>query len=145
MSSQVGDIAAALAYQVKKEIAENFFRNPAGIGGGAGGSDQPGENGSKGLGPGGPGPLVLIGELLLDPETAKSFFALLGQERLPLEVPERPDRTFSEAVEACPLPFALTSQAKYQALIAQLYRPGLGRCQPLLEKVAGPGKKSPSI
>ena len=87
-------------------------------------------------------PLVLIGELLLDPETVKSFFAVLGQESLPLAVPDRPDRTFFKAVEACPLPsFALTSQAKYQALIAQLYGLAWGRSQPLLEKVRALEKK----
>ena len=79
--------------------------------------------------------LTLIGELLLDPETAKSFFVLLGLESLSPAVPDRPDRAFSEAVEACPLPFALTSQAKYQALIAQLYDQAWERSQSVLEKV----------
>ena len=38
-------------------------------------------------------------------------------------------------MEVCPLPFALTSQAKYQALIAQLYGQAWERSEPLLEKV----------
>ena len=143
MSTQVGDIAAALAYQVKKEIAENYFGTRREL-------EEEREDlirqanliqeawvqEVEAL-------LVLIGELLLDPETVKSFLALLGQERLPLEVPDRPDRTFCKAVEACPPSFAFTSQAKYQALIAQLYRPGLGAKPIGSGKSPGPGKKGP--
>ena len=134
MSSQVGDIAAALAYQVKKEIAENYFgtrreleeeREDL-----VGQANKVRKDWSQEV----QAPLVLIGELLLEPETVKSFLALLGQDRLSLEVPDRPGRTFAEAVASCSLPFALTSQAKYQALIAQLVSLAWARSQPVLER-----------
>ena len=141
MSTQVGDIAAALAYQVKKEIAENYFGTRRELEEEREDLIRQAKRFQKAWVQEVQAPLVLIGELLLDPETAKSFFALLGQERLPLAVPDRPDRTFSKAVDACPLPFALTSQAKYQALIAQWYGLAWGRSQPVLEKVRALDKK----
>ena len=135
MSTKVGDIAAALAYQVKKEIAENYFGTRRELEEEREGLIRQANTIQKAWVQEVQALLVLIGELLLDPETVKSFPALLGQERLPLEVPERPDRTFCKAVEACPLSFALTSQAKYQALIAQLYGLAWERSQSVLEKV----------
>lgn len=141
MSTQVGDIAAALAYQVKKEIAENFFGTRRELEEEREDLVRRANKIQKTWVQEVQARLVLMGELLLDPETVKSFFALLGQENLPLAVPDRPDRTFSEAVEACPLPFAFTSQAKYQALIAQLYGLAWGRSQPVLEKARALEKK----
>jgi hypothetical protein len=134
LSTQVGDIAAALAYQVKKEIAENYFGTRRELEEEREDLVRQANTIQKAWAQEVQAPLVLIGELLLDPETVNSFFALLSQERLPLGAPDPPDRNFSEALEACPPPFALTSQAKYQALIAQLYGLAWGRSQPLLEK-----------
>jgi hypothetical protein len=134
LSSQVGDIAAALAYQVKKEIAETYFGTRREL-------EEERENlisqakkVQKAWNQEVQAPLVLIGELLLDPETAKSFLALVGQENLQPATPESPERTFSEAVASCPLPFVLTSRAKYQALIAQWYALAQQRNKPLLER-----------
>jgi hypothetical protein len=141
MSSQVGDIAAALAYQVKKEIAENYFGTRRELEEERGDLVSQAKKIQKAWAQEVQAPLVLMGGLLLDPETVKSFFALLGQESLPLAAPDRPDRTFSKAVVACPPPFAFTSQAKYQALIAQLYGLAWGRSQPVLEKVRALEKK----
>jgi hypothetical protein len=141
LSTQVGDIAAALAYQVKKEIAENYFGTRRELEEEREELIRQANKIQKAWIQEVQASLVLIGELLLDPETVQSFFVLLGQESLPFEVPGRPDRTFSEAVESCPLPFALTSQAKYQALIARLYGLAWERSQPILEKVRVLGKK----
>jgi hypothetical protein len=141
LSSQVGDIAAALAYQVKKEIAENYFGTRRELEEEREDLVRQANKIQKAWVQEVLAPLVLIGELLLDPEKVKSFFALLGRESLPVAVPDRPDRIFSKAVETCPLPFALTSQAKYQALIAQLYGLAWGRSQPILEKVRALGGK----
>jgi hypothetical protein len=139
---QVGDIAAALAYQVKKEIAENYFGTRRELEEEREDLVSQAKRVQKIWVQEVQAPLDLIGELLLDSEIAKSFFALVGREGLPLVVPDRPDRTFSKAVEACPLPFALTSQAKYQALIFQLYGLAWGRSQPVLEKVRALEKKA---
>jgi len=141
MSSQVVDIAAALAYQVKKEIAENYFGTRRELEEEREDLVRQANKIQKAWAQEVQAPLALMGELLLDPETVNSFFALLGRERLPLGAPDPPDRTFSEALEACPPPFALTSQSKYQALIAQLYGLAWGRSQPLLEKVRALEKK----
>ena len=141
MSSQVGDIAAALAYQVKKEIAENYFGTRRELEEEREDLIRQAKKIQKAWVQEVETPITLIGELLLNPETLKSFFALLGRETLPLAVPDRPDRTFSKALEACPLSFAFTSQAKYQALIAQLHGLAWGRSQPLLEKVRALEKK----
>jgi hypothetical protein len=141
MSSQVGDIAAALAYQVKKEIAETFFGTRRELEEEREDLVSQGKRVQKAWIQEVQAPLVLIGELLLDPETANSFFALVGQENLHRAAPKSPDRTFSEAVGRCPLPFALTSQAKYQALIAQWYALALQRSKPLLERAQALGKK----
>lgn len=135
MSARVGDIAAALAYQVKKEIAENYFGTRRGLEEEREDLTRQAKKIQKAWVQEVQAPLALVGELLLDPETVKSFLALLGQERLTLPVPDSLNRTFAEAVETCPLSFALTSQAKYQALIAQLYDLSWRRSQPILEKV----------
>ena len=142
MSTKVGDIAAALAYQVKKEIAENYFGTRRELEEEREDLIRQAHKIQKAWVQEVQAPLVLIGELLLDPETVESFLLLLGQERLPLVVPERPDQTFYKAVEACPPSFAITSQAKYQALIAQLYGLAWGRSQPVLEKVRALEKKA---
>jgi hypothetical protein len=141
LSTQAGDIAAALAYQVKKEIAENYFGTRRELEGEREDLIDQAKKLQESWEREVQAPLGRIGELLLDPETAKSFLALLGQERLPLAVPDRPDRTFAEAVETCPLPFVLTSRAKYQALIAQWYVLAWGRSQLLLVKVRALGGK----
>ncbi len=141
MSTKVGDIAAALAYQVKKEIAENYFGTRRELEEEREDLIRQANRIQKAWVEEVQALLVLIGELLLDPETVKSFLALLGRERLPLGVPELPERTFCKAMEACPLSFALTSQAKYQALIAQLYGLAWERSQPVLEKVRALEKK----
>ncbi len=141
MSSQVGDIAAALAYQVKKEIAENYFGTRRELEEEREDLIRQAKKIQKAWVQEVQAPLVLIGELLLDPETVKSFLSLLGQDHLSLGVPDRPERTFAQAVAVCSLPFALTSQAKYQALIAQLYGLAWGRSQPLLEKARTLGGK----
>jgi hypothetical protein len=135
LSTQVGDIAAALAYQVKKEIAENYFGTRRELEEEREDLIRQAKKIQKSWGLEVQDRLTLIGELLLEPETAKSFFVLLGQGIPPAADPDRPDRAFSAAVEVCPPPFALTSQAKYQALIAQLYEQAWERSQSVLEKV----------
>lgn len=142
MSTQVGDIAAALAYQVKKEIAENFFGTRRELEEEREELVRQANTIQKAWVQEVQAPLVLIGELLLDSETVNSFFAFFGWKRSPPAVPDRPDRAFSEAVEACPLPFAFTSRAKYQALIVRLYGLAWGRSQPVLEKVRALKKKA---
>jgi hypothetical protein len=141
LATQVGDIAAALAYQVKKEIAENYFGTRRELEEEREDLISQAKRLQKAWVQEVQAPLTLLGELLLDPDTVKSFLALLGQEHLRLAAQDSPDRTFAEAVEACSLPFAWTSQAKYQALIAQLYGLAWGRSQPLLEKVRALEKK----
>jgi hypothetical protein len=135
LSTKVGDIAAALAYQVKKEIAENYFGTRRELEEEREDLIRQADRIQKAWVEEVQVLLALIGELLLDPETVKSFLALLGRERLPLGVPELPERAFCKAMEACPLSFALTSQAKYQALIAHWYGLAWERSQPVLEKV----------
>ncbi|RPH90363.1 MAG: hypothetical protein EHM75_00720 [Desulfobacteraceae bacterium] len=61
---------------------------------------------------------------------------------MPPAIPDRPDRTFSAAVEACPLPFAFTSRAKYQSLIVRLYALARERSQPVLEKARDLNKQA---
>jgi hypothetical protein len=135
LSTQVGDIAAALAYQVKKEIAENYFGTRRELEEEREDLISQAKKIQKAWAQEVQAPLVLSEKLLLDPETVNSFLTLLGQEGLPLAVQDRPDQSFVEALEACSLPFAFTSQARYQALIAYWYSLAWERSQPILEEV----------
>jgi hypothetical protein len=125
MSSQVGDIAAALAYQVKKEIAENYF----------GARRELEEEREELLAQGNKiqkaweqevlAVLRMTAALFPDPEKGKAFLTLAGQEDWPGWSPEASPRIFSEALRTCRLPLTFTSRGKDRAMIEGLYRVAL--------------------
>jgi hypothetical protein len=134
MSSQVGDIAAALAYQVKKEIAENYF----------GARRELEEEREELLAQGRKiqkaweqevqSVLRMIVALFPDPEKGRAFLTLSGQEDLTEANAASSPRIFSEAQAACRLPLTFTSRGKYRALIERLYLLALERSRRVLEK-----------
>ena len=122
MSPEVGDIAAALAYQVKKEIAENYF-------GGRKDLEEEGEDlirrGEKlqRSWEGEVRPLLLrIYRLLTGGEAGRAFLSLINREDLigPLEEADRQGQTHQAAGPGT-LPWALTRRGRYKKLIMTLY------------------------
>lgn len=139
--SQAGDIAAALAYQVKKEIAENYF----------GTRRELEEEREDLLVQGGKirraweqevaAPLNMIVDLLPDPEAGRTFRSLVGLVNRPEATPEATQQAFSEALGVCRLPLSFTSKGKYRALLDQLYRLAAERGRKVMEKFQALQKK----
>jgi hypothetical protein len=123
MPSSVGDISAALAYQVKKEIAENYFGTRKAL-------EEEGEDlrrqGKK---------LEEVWNRTVRPEVSRICRFLVGETegRAFLELIQRGDLQTSvqrelktleggSSLEGCAVPFALTAKGKYKKLIYSLYR-----------------------
>lgn len=122
MTPRTGDIAAALAYQIKKEIAENYF-----------GTRKELEEERQSLlelrkklkktwtqevGP----LLIWIYEALMEGETGRAFLALIDQrEILETVKPVREDREPHPIVTHCTPPFAITTRGKYKNRIGAVY------------------------
>lgn len=122
MSRQVGDIAAALAYQVKKEIAENYFgtrkileeerddllrqRKPI---------ETAWQQEVLPI-------LTRIFQLFIREEEGRAFLNLIQREDLIewIKLDKRSQGTDPSLF--CPLPFALTFKGRYKKLIFTLYQ-----------------------
>jgi hypothetical protein len=134
MSSQAGDIAAALAYQVKKEIAENYFGHRKELEEEREELLDQGKKIQKAWEQEVLAALRTIVALFPDPEKGRAFLALIGQEDLIGGSPKSSPRIFSEALAVCRLPLTFTSRGKYRALIDRLYLLAVERSKQVLEK-----------
>jgi hypothetical protein len=134
MSSQVGDIAAALAYQVKKEIAENYFGTRRELEEEREELLAQGEKIQKAWEQEVLAILRTMANLFPDPETGRAFRTLIGLEDLPGGAFEPSPRIFSEARAACRLPLTFTSRGKYRALLDRLYLLAVERNKDVMEK-----------
>ncbi|MBI5586510.1 MAG: hypothetical protein HY892_22085 [Deltaproteobacteria bacterium] len=132
--SQVGDIAAALAYQVKKEIAENYFGTRRELEEEREELLAQGQKIQKTWEQEVLATLRMIVSLFPDPEKGRAFLNLVGQEDLPGWTSEASPRVFSEALAACRLPLTFTSKGKYRALIEHLYLLAVERSKQVLER-----------
>ena len=120
MSPPVGDISAALAYQVKKEIAENYF-----------GSrkvleeeredllqqkrvlEKTWEQEVLSI-------LTRIYKLFIREEESRAFFDLIKRRDLVESIKQvLKDQGIDPSRLSCPLPFALTARGKYKKMIAK--------------------------
>jgi hypothetical protein len=130
----VGDIAEALAYQIKKEIAENYF-----------GTRKVLEEEREDL-------MVQISQLLkiwekevlsflegilyylVDKESGKAFLRLIRQEAWRESSGALKESSPSKSIAALCLPaFALTTRGKYINLILSLYRKAEDQAGPLIQ------------
>jgi len=123
LSPRIGDISAALAYQIKKEISENYF-----------GTRKDLEEERDGLMAQRKGLqkaweqevlpfLIRIYQLLMQEEGGRSFLNLIQRGNLLASINQAikdPGRT--PAPRACAVPLALTVKKKYKNLIITLYR-----------------------
>jgi hypothetical protein len=134
MTSQTGDIAAALAYQVKKEIAENYFGHRRELEAEREELLDQGKKIQKAWDQEVLAVLRMIVALFPDPVMGREFLTLIGQEDLNGANAASSPRIFSEAQAACRLPLTFTSRGKYRALIDQLYLLALERSKAVLEK-----------
>ena len=123
MPPKVGDISAALAYQVKKEIAENYFGSRKAL-------EEEREDllrqekklqeaWSRNVLPN----LVRIGQSLVGEEERQAFLRLIQREDLQAIIQQelKASGDVSLTVE-CNLPFALTAKGKYKKMIYSLYQ-----------------------
>ncbi len=123
MSTQVKDVSAALAYQVKKEIAENYFGTRKAL-------EEEREDllrerkeleeaWARTVFPN----LIRICQTLVGEGESRAFLNLIRREDLlPLIQKDLkgPGGDFSPA--ACEIPFALTAKGKFKKLIFSLYQ-----------------------
>lgn len=135
MPRQVGDIASALAYQVKKEIAENFFGTRKileeerddlirqGIK-----LEKAGEQEVLPI-------LIRIHHLLIGEEEGQAFLDLIQRREL---IESGKQAIKIQGINPSPipstLPFALTAKGKYKNLIFALYKMAKARMDELLEE-----------
>jgi hypothetical protein len=134
MPSQAGDIAAALAYQVKKEIAENYFGTRRELEEEREELLDQGRKIQKAWDQEVLAVLRMMAGLFPDPEKGRALLTLIGQEELTGWNSEPSPRTFSEATGACRLPLTFTSRGKYRALLERLYLLAVERSRKVLEK-----------
>lgn len=135
MTREIGDIAAALAYQVKKEIAENFFGTRKRL-------EEEREEllreerelfeaWTHTVLP----ILQKIRSLLVGEEEGRVFSSWLGMELAEKQPGEEKKGTASEEGSALPPPpFAWTKKGKYRKYILRLYREALVETQELEER-----------
>jgi hypothetical protein len=123
MPSQVADISAALAYQVKKEIAENYFGSRKTLEAEReeleGQEKKLKEDWERMVLP----HLSLIGQFLVGIEENRAFLTLIKRDDL-FEVvwPGLKQSGIDLSPTACAIPFALTIKGKYKKVIFHLYQ-----------------------
>ena len=122
MSPEVGDIAAALAYQVKKEIAENYFGGRKDLEEEREDLIRRGEKLHRSWEQEVRPVLLRIYRLLTGGEAGRAFLSLINREDLigPLEEADRKGPTHQAAGPGRP-PLALTRRGRYKKLILTLY------------------------
>ena len=132
MSSQVKDISAALAYQVKKEIAENYFGSRKDLEEEREDLLRHGEKieaewGSKVL------PILRkICQFLIGEAEIRAFLKLIQREDLfPLVKPGSSRLEAHLSPAECTVPFALTVKGKFKKMIFSLYHSAKNQEEPL--------------
>jgi hypothetical protein len=122
MSPEVGDIAAALAYQVKKEIAENYFGGRKALEEEREELIRRGETLQRSWEEEVQPLLLRIYRLLTGGESGRAFLKLINREDLikPLEEVDRQGPAHQAAGPVRP-PLALTPRGRYKRLILTLY------------------------
>lgn len=143
MTRKNGDISAALAYQLKKEIAENYFGTRKNLEEERetllGRRVELNEAWEKEILP----LLTNIFKLLVGNEAGKSFLELIGKKDLTepmLQILNRQGKVPTPA--SCSIPFALTAKKKYKNLISSLYRQARGKEEELFKEFNSLLKKS---
>ena len=138
MPSNTGDIAAALAYQVKKEIAENFFGTRRLL-------DEEREellsrsgkllrSWEKEVLP----PLIQVGHLLMSEPSIQAFLKIIRREDLlPIFKKELAGRKLDQTLITCSPQFALTGRGKYRNLVYANYTLARQRMKKLAEDFQG--------
>jgi hypothetical protein len=123
MPPQVGDISAALAYQVKKEIAENYFGTRRELEAEREEIEELKKKIQKEWDRAVLPNLILIGQLLIGIEEIRAFLNLIKREDLIEAVQSALKRPGTDSTPAeCAVPFALTAKGKYNKLIFYLYQ-----------------------
>jgi hypothetical protein len=136
MSRQIGDISAALAYQVKKEIAENFFGTRKNL------EEERSQllgqrteilkNWTERVQP----LLLIIYRLLIGEEEGRTFLSLINREDLLLPF-RKPDinREGMRTPLTCPPSLAFTAGSKYRKWILALYQTAFNEAEALQERI----------
>jgi hypothetical protein len=143
MPSDAGDIAAALAYQVKKEIAENYFGARRSL------EEEREEllsrsrklvrSWEKEVLP----LLIQIGSLLMSETAVRAFLKIIKREDLlPLLKKETAECKPNQEVLSCSPSFALTARGKYRNLIFATYALARQRMKKLAEEIEGLEKQA---
>ncbi|MEW6188213.1 MAG: hypothetical protein AB1585_21045 [Thermodesulfobacteriota bacterium] len=143
VSRPIGDISAALAYQVKKEIAENFFgtrkileEERCDL---IGQRTEIIESWAERVQP----LLRDLFRLLQEEEEGRSFLILIKREDLlPLFRPPGDIRERPQTPMACPPSFALTARGKYRKWILALYQAAFSEAEALKERTQTLQKKT---
>lgn len=134
MPSQVKDISAALTYQVKKEIAENYFGSRKALEEEREELLHQGEKieaeWSRKVLPA----LINIGHYLVGEAETRAFLKLIQREDLfPLVKQGLPDPGPDPSPTECAVPFALTAKGKFKKLVFSLYQSAKNQ-EDILEK-----------
>jgi hypothetical protein len=138
MPSDTGDIAAALAYQVKKEIAENFFGTRRLL------EEERAEllsrtgklrrSWEKEILP----PLIQVGHLLMSETAIQTFLEVIRREDLfPILKKELAGQKLNQTPISCSPRFALTGRGKYRNLVYANYALARQRMKKLAEDFQG--------
>ncbi|MCJ7832867.1 MAG: hypothetical protein MUQ20_00585 [Deltaproteobacteria bacterium] len=142
MPSQVGDIAAALAYQVKKEIAENYFGTRKILEEERDVLIRQGEQLKKTWDREVLPVLTNIFQLFVREEEGRAFLDLIKRGDLLISIRQS---LRGEGINlsrlSCSLPFALTVKGKYKNLIINLYRKAKAKEDELGTEFNALGKK----
>jgi hypothetical protein len=135
MAHPVGDIAAALAYQIKKEIAENYFGTRKGLEEERQDLLLQGKELQKSWDQEVLPLLNRIDQLLLGDQSGRAFWNLIGRGDLFTGRKSVQEGTGTKPkVISCSPPFAMTVRGKYKKLIVTFYRMAIERGAPLFQK-----------
>jgi len=140
---QVGDITAALAYQIKKEIAENYFGTRKGLEEEREDLIRKGKKLEKVWEQEVLPILTRIYQLFVREEEGRAFLDLIKREDLLESIKQDPkDQGIQPSLLSGPLPFALTVKGKYKNLILALYRTAKANEDELLKELETLKKKA---
>jgi|GEM_PF-2398954 len=135
MTREVGDIAAALAYQVKKEIAQNFFGTRRALEEEKEELQREKEELLKEWEEKVLPFLRKIRLLLKGEEEGRAFLALIGEKALAGQREQDEGEALPKAEPSLPLPpFAWTRKSKYQKYLLALYRAAEAEARALEER-----------
>jgi hypothetical protein len=123
MTPPVGDISAALAYQVKKEIAENYFGSRKALEEERNDLVRQEEILKKAWEQEVLPILTSIYLLFVREEEGRAFLDLIKRKDLIESIKHNlKDQGINFSPRSCPLPFTLTARGKYKKLIITLYQ-----------------------